>query len=276
MGENVETISANIQSEAAAQGLVVFPSVPGIADISMLVDWPGDWRSYLHLAVQAHVTILYVASADYDPAREVRSAIRGLGYADADELAGPFGELSEELQWMIQRVTDRVSKWDGRIGETASLLSIWFCDGVAHGFEATAEWYDQATEEIRSVAEEAHSVLRENWRIRSAEEAKRLLECAKEMAMNERFPEAKSEAKRRFMAEQLFPSEDTTDSRRIADLAALYHWWHVEPTQRVPIAQKACDLYDSGETIQSISLMLSVPQTRVRKAIESAAAERPR
>lgn len=92
-------------------------------------------------------------------------------------------------------------------------------------------------------------------------------ELANTMAQHERFIEAKSEAKRIYMAEQLFPDESVETYVQVAEQAFLVHWWHYEPLERSSKIERAVELYRKGIPLEHISGNLQIPKSQIKEAI---------
>jgi len=98
-------------------------------------------------------------------------------------------------------------------------------------------------------------------------EHQRLHALADQMVQNERFTEAKSEAKRSYMASQLFPAESHENHILIAELAFVIHWWHYEPDERAAKMQKAKELYSQGVSPKYVAGLLQMPEAQVMLCI---------
>jgi hypothetical protein len=153
-------------------------------------------------------------------------------------------------------------KYDGKLGQ---ISFAWFHDGVCHSFERSTEWYEASSSALVETVDEAKRSAREQRRSRSVEESLRLHSLADQMARHHRFIEATNEAKRAYMAEQLFPEEEYAAS--IADRAVLIYWWEVEPVERVTFVEKVRHLWQQGERVSGIAAILQVSQEKVRRAV---------
>jgi hypothetical protein len=263
------TIFEEMKEAAEALNIAVFPAVPELDELRVLAPWPNTcWKSYLDFAVRAKASVLYLSVDGYDPEREITKAIEQLESGEMNEYR-IAGLDDTERTWLRTRVQERLGEWDKYAGQVACTMACWFGGRVTHSFFATEHWYDDICSAIVSAIVDAIAVLRDNRRLRSSEESVRQFKIAEQMARHERFIEAKSDAKRQFMAQQLFPEENVLSANDIANKAALYHWWYIEPGQRVSNVEKSRELYDQGETIKSISAILGIPQTQVKKAIDT-------
>ncbi|MCE5322812.1 hypothetical protein LLG46_05780 [bacterium] len=269
MAESNGNVFEEIKEAAEALDIVVFPAMPDLDKLRVIAVWPNTcWKSYLDFAVRAKASVLYLCGPSYDPEREIDMAIEQLESMEMNEYR--TDRLSDtERAWFRTRLHERLREWDNYAGQTACAMACWFGERVIHKFFAAEHWYDDVDSAITSAIEDAKAVLRNDRRLRSSEESVRQFKFAEQMARHERFTEAKSDARRQFMAQQMFPEEDTLSANDIANKAVLYHWWYVEPSQRVSNVEKCRELYEQGETIRSISAILGMPQTQVKKAIDS-------
>lgn len=267
MKNDIERIATDIEAYAVSKDMRVFPDVPDIAGIPAMVTWPGDWKSYIDTALCAKTTVLYLVYQCYNPQLEIEGAIKEVE-TGAYSIPSAHDENFKQLEWFRERISERITQWDKYLGKAACLYAYWFQNNVAHAFHITADWYIGVADVIRTALEDAEVVWSENRTLRSAEESLQLVENAKQMAHHERFADAKSEAKRIYMATQLFPSEDPRVAQHIASYAALYHWWHLEPGERTSTEDKVNALYQEGQTINNISAILNIPVTRVKKYLK--------
>lgn len=267
MAESNAYIFEEIKKAAEALDIVVFPAMPDLDKLRVVAAWPNTcWKSYLDFAVRAKASVLYLCEPNYDPEREIDMAIEQLESMEMNEYR--TDRLSDtERAWFRTRLQERLREWDNHIGQIACAMACWFGERVIHKFFAAERWYDDIDSAITSAIDDAKAVLRDDRRLQSSDESVRQFKLAEQMARHERFIEAKSDAKRQFMAQQLFPEEDALSANDIANKAVLYHWWYVEPGQRVTNVEKCRELYEQGETIRGISAMLGMPQTQVKKAI---------
>ena len=174
---------------------------------------------------------------------------------------------NESGQWLLSRLKERTGEWSDRDGMIAEVSCIWFHEGVAHKFSSEAEWLFDFDAEVKRVIDEAEVVESDNRRLRQEERVKQSYECARAMAHEPRFVEAKSAEKRRFMAEQLFPDQDSGICREIAERAALVYWWEVAPGERTTQKQKIQELYEGGESISNIAVMLRTSFPKVKAVV---------
>lgn len=269
MSESRVDVFEKMKEAAEALDIVVFPAMPDLDKLRVVVDWPNTcWESYLDLIVRARASILYLYGLSYDPEREIDMAIEQLESMEINEYRTERLSDTEQV-WFRTRLQERLRDWDNYTGQIACIAACWFGDRVIHKFLVAEDWYDDIDSAITSAAEDAIAVLRDNRRLISSEESIRQFKLAEQMARHERFIEAKSDAKRQFMAQQLFPEEEPYSMNNIANKAVSYHWWYLEPNQRVSNVDKCRELYDQGETIKSISTILGIPQTQVKKAIDA-------
>jgi hypothetical protein len=265
----LEQLFKDIKQGAEKRGLIVFPDVPAPADAEeggLIALWDGEWPEFLDLAVKAGVVIAYVHAPTFDLDRRLRQQF---GFSDEAEWRTDEDnteETADQKPWLYHRLIERVGEWSKHNGQVELVECIWLKDGVAHAFSTSAAWSDEFRQAVDEVRTEAREVRASDRLARSTEESTRLYQLAGQLARHERFPEAGSELKRRFMAQQLFPIEIGLHAR-IADLASIVYWWEVEPEERVTKTEKAQELYARGESLKSIAAMLNMPESKVRSAV---------
>jgi hypothetical protein len=262
MKDVLKQIAEQYKADARARGLLVFPDAPRLETVAV---WQGDWNSYLDFAIEAQARILYLLSLEYSVEDAIEDACREVGCVGGPILPNHFSAR----QLLSERIRERLSDAEQYEGLTASFSAWWICNGVAHAYTEFADWCDEYEENIVSIAEELWPEVQEERKDEKAEVSKRLYEYAEQMARHERFAEAKSEEKRKYMARQLFPDEEEISHGRIAEIASLFHWWYIEPGERVSKAEKACALYQKGESYKSIAIFLNMSEAAVKKAIET-------
>jgi hypothetical protein len=151
--------------------------------------------------------------------------------------------------WLHQRLREAAAPWDDYTGRVGWISCVWCREGVAHHWDIGTDWHD-----------------------------------ACELAYHPRFPEATNDAKRVFMAEQLFSNAidelqeasghsytyqlGRINAQAVAERATLIYWWEVEPTERASKAERARDLRRQGESIRNIAAVLKMPEGRVRAVLE--------
>jgi hypothetical protein len=96
-------------------------------------------------------------------------------------------------------------------------------------------------------------------------ESKRIQALGEQLARHARYAEADSEARLRFVAQQLFPKED--DITGIVTHAEMLYWWDVEPKEREQTAKKVRKLYDSCVTMHEIAGRLNMSAERASKLV---------
>lgn len=273
MTQGLGDLRATISQAASERGLLVFDGEPDVSKLAS-VAWRGDWLSFLNLAQQANVRLLYIWERRYDPNEAIYEAT-----GDPDLIANglkeggvlPANEFEDEAKaWLRERIRERLAPWDARQDEVFSVSCVWAKDHVAHYWREYASWITECLMAIDAVLEEAELIEQENRKLRSQEEARRLHEYAMQLAQHVRFPEATSEEKREYMASQLFP--DLTDdgwptSRAIARRAMLIYWWDIEPAEKATKDERARGLYAQGESIRNIAAILKMSEAKVKAAI---------
>jgi len=189
-------------------------------------------------------------------------------------------KLKEFQKEMITLVREGCVK-NRRYDQLESITCFWVLEGLAHSItyddstvatEAEAS-IDPAITKILSESSFRHR-LEECLQDNSEDEVKEPLlsdsktqESANIMAQHERFVEAKSEAKRVYMAGQLFPKESPESLASIAEQAFLIHWWHYEPMERSVKLDRALSLHQKGVALEHISGNLQIPKSQIKEAI---------
>ena len=79
--------------------------------------------------------------------------------------------------------------------------------------------------------------------------------------------EAKSEAKRTYMAEAIFPELEPRAAQFVADLANLYYWWHLEPAMKPVVAERVRGLSEIGLSVEDIAASQNLPIAGVLQAL---------
>ncbi len=114
----------------------------------------------------------------------------------------------------VTSIMAKLTKWQEHKGEVVALRCIWFKEAVAHEWQVTAKWLEDWQLAVHQAVMEAQEEFQAKQDSSAKEDALRLHECARQMAQHERFADAKSDAKRDFMAQQVFPTEDETNRRK--------------------------------------------------------------
>jgi hypothetical protein len=259
---NLSGVVEQLKRTAADLGLVVCSQAPIIPDEMPMILWDRNPDEYVQLAHDAGAKLLYYEVRVYDPDHAVKREILGDDEEEEEEEA-------EGNQWLMQRARDAIKPWEYRRGEISSVRSAWFVDGVAHTYFVWAPWQAAPSDVLTGTVKEGRQIARDQRVELSRERTQLLHRLAEEMARHERFPDAKSEEKREFMAKRLFPELESYEAERVADRASLIYWWDVEPTERTTMAERARQLYRSGESIKNIMAVLKLSEARVRAAIAS-------
>lgn len=278
MTQELDDLYPIIKQAAVDRGLVVFDGLPNVLEFPGIVAWKGDWRDFLDCAIRAHVTLLYLKEWRYDPEGVVEEVIlEELGHRyvsnDSTESGDDEAETeSDSTAWLRTRLLDAIAPWLVHRGEVSEVSSIWIKEGVVHLWSHEADWYPGHHEALDAALAEARQVAEQDRVLRSEEKALKIHEYAEQMAHHSRFPEAKSQEKRAFMAMQLFPdiADDDWPERlaaSIAKRAELIYWWDIEPIEKVSKAERAKELYTQGESIRNIAAMLKMSEAKVRAAI---------
>lgn len=275
---NVEGLLAAIK-EGAAHGLVVYdtllvlPIEKGGQIAYPWAEWEGDPTAFLDIAARVGARIVYAVGTRFDWEGSLRQEVEAAGYRYIPEVGEkePIGgSPTDPASWLLYRLRERTEEWARHDGEMSMLQCIWMKDGVAHDFRPHADWLAAFRATIDEALEDAEAVQDEDRRLRSTEDAKRLHGRAGEMARHARYPEATSEAKREYMAQQLFPDEDPIECQRIARRSVVIYWWEVEPAERASNAQRARELYDAGETLTTIAALFKMSRDKVKALLAEA------
>jgi hypothetical protein len=260
-----------MQVGTAARGLAVWDHLPPLLTDTNerttypVAHWFGEWEPFLDLAVKAGAKVVYLGNVAFNRETELLEATDEVGYQDDPDPDADAEAVEENLpvgstQWMLARLRARTEQWAMHEGALMTVTCLWLKDGVAHIFRQQAEWHGAFEEMVHRVLDEADAVREEG----SAEETSRLHGLAEEMVRHPRYIEATSEAKREYMAQQLFPDEHPWACRQIALLAALHHWWDVAPSEHASKVQQVRDLYDAGQNITSIAAILKMSRDKVK------------
>lgn len=277
MGEttSLEGLLTAIKDGAGVRSLAVWDGLPPLpAAARELAVWEADYAGFLDLAANVGVALVYPVGIAFNCEAELLAAVEEEGYRDDldTDAEAAAGEPSvNSTRWVMARLRERTEEWADRAGELTTVSCVWFRDGVTHSFQRQADWYHAFEDGMQATLADAEAVGDEDRRLRSDEEAARLHRLAGEMAHHFRYAEATSEAKREYMAQQLFPDEDPFECQQIARRAALIYWWEVEPVERVMQAQKVRELYGAGETMTGIAGILKLSREKVRAALAETA-----
>lgn len=279
MTESLEmaNLAASLREGAATRGLVAYGGAPLLTRSAPVTFWTEEWGGFLDLANKAGAVLVYVRVTTFDRQERLDGVMDSSGFGDPYDVDDEDDDEDDEdkdeppaigsAPWLFIRLLERTDEWAVREGTPSEVSGLWFGDGIAHLFHRQATWlasFDAATEEV---LDEARQVKAADRRLHSDEEAKRLHRLAGELARHPRYHEATSEAKREYMAEQVFPEEDLFHLRRIAARAALIYWWDVEPSERVGKAERVRQLYDAGETMAGIAAILNVSREKVKRML---------
>ena len=250
----------DLQRAAAERGIVLFRGLPEYVGprreqaTYRTAEWSGDLDGFLDVAKAAGVALAYAFIDVFRYQAAIDDALADAG-DDARELA--------RLRAALEKKTKHLSKHDG---ETVGLQCEWLKDGVLHHFEHDeAEWYDEFVAITYEIAEQQERAAVQEASAESDAEDKRLRALGEQLARHPRFAEANSDARRRFVAAQLFPNEEAVGM--IVEYADMLYWWDVEPKEREQTAKQVRKLYDSGMTMRAISGKLNISADRVSKLL---------
>lgn len=263
--EVLEGLLQRLFDAAQEHDLAVFPGMPDAPGGS--VAWTGEELDYLKLADRARIRMLYVRSHRYDPDEEVDLIARTTPWIDDYITEGDDGRLEGEHAWVYERLHDAISEWDEHTGQLAVVNATWVADGVAHCWDALTPWYGEMLAALEAEVHAARSADRQQARTKRTEEASRLHAMAEQIAKHERFLDVSNDAKRVFMAEQLYPEVEEDEAAIIAHRATLVYWWDIEPEQRAARAERARELYGAGESVKTVAGILKMSEAEVRKAL---------
>lgn len=273
-----------LKSKAKDKGLPLFLGVP--EHNRPTAAWNGGWSSFVDLAAQAEARVIYVEKVRFDFEddsddesrvysnltqiyKERASLERGSQiHARPLDRGRPAMDLPDES--LTVPTLAKLATWKQHQGEVVLIRCVWFKEAVAHEWQTTAKWLEVWQLAVRQAVLEAQSEFRETRNSLAQEDVLRLDECARRMAQHERFADAKSDAKRDFMAEQLFPNEDRVTRIRIVGLASLHYWWSIQPGETADKDEKARQLHRSGDSLNNIAAALDMSVAKVKRAVQSA------
>lgn len=281
--QDLAELLAELKDNAAARDLVVFDGLPVFPRESNEVAhpyamWDGDTAAFLDLAAKVDARIIYLTETIFDRDDELRKQVEEAGYRGSiDEDEEPIGDPETgSAPWLFYRLQEQTEDWAEFDGSMSEVFCVWMKDGVEHLLLRFAPWQSEFKETVANVVADAREVTVAERRLRPSEEATRLHRLADEMVHHPRFSEASSEAKREFMAEQLYAEESPLTWRHIATRAAMIYWWDVEPAERASRAARICDLYDQGESIRNIGAILRLSEAKIRMELGDRISDRAR
>jgi hypothetical protein len=271
-----EHLHREISSTATDAGLVVFAGIPDLENVPT-VTWRRDWQTFIALAQNAHATILYVQEWKYDPDSVIDGIVGDQTipvYEDEEDQR--FEEVDDDNTWLSDRLREAVALWQRYRDFPVSLECVWLKDGVAHAWRDEADWALEQREALQAALNDAQQVDRRDRVHLSQEAAQKLHAYAYIQAIHPRFPEAKSEEKRVFMAERLFGDDLRKEApvhqlfpHSIARRASLIYWWDIEPGERATVEERARELHQNGLSIKNIAATLHISDAKVRAAINA-------
>jgi hypothetical protein len=277
MYDEIQYLRDEIIAAATTSGLVVFEGSPDLEDVPA-VTWRGDWETFVALARQAKATLLYVHQWEYDPDAMIDEVVgerSGSAYDDEED-DDQFEALEDGATWLSERLREVIAPWERYRGAPMSLECIWLKDGVAHQWGNAAAWALEQREAFQAALTSAQQVdPRDRVRL-SQEAAQKLHAYAYIMAIHPRFPDAKSEEKRTFMAERLFGEDLRKEDpfhqifpHSIARRASLIYWWDIEPAERASVEERARELHRNGVSVRNIAATLHISEAKVRAALSA-------
>jgi hypothetical protein len=286
----LNSLRASINKAAVERGLIVFEGDPYYENMPSVI-WDGDWLTFLDLAQEVHVQLLYFSEQKYDPDTAIVQEtgdpdIICDGAEDECEASSVDNSDLDEKRWLLERIRESIVPWETQRGEIVSVSCVWMKDYVAHHWLCSANWLTACRKAIGAVIDEAEKKemesadeTRMNRTIQTKAAGLKLHEYATQMAQHPRFSDATSEAKREFMASQLFPDINADNDElsllgyrpamSIAQRATLLYWWDIEPLHRATQVERAQSLRNQGESIRNIATILKMSEAKVQAAINT-------
>ena len=272
-----------LKQKANEKGLPIFLGIP--EHNRSVAYWKGGWSSFIEVAAQAESRVLYVEKVRFeafdssDDESRVFSNLSQI-YEEKKRLERQ-GQMSLRPHERVRIETDirdeisvapimaKLANWQEHKGEVVSLRCVWFKEAIAHEWYSTAKWVENWQLAVRQAVVETQEELQSQQKASAQKDMLVLNDYARQMAQHDRFIDAKSDAKREFMAQQIFPHENEDNRRRIVHLASLHYWWSVEPEEAAAKDEKARQLHQRGETLASIAAALDISTAKVKRAIQS-------
>ena len=270
-------LSRAIERTAADQGLVIMHAMPDASGLPT-VGYQGDWQDFISLAVRVPSSVVYLEQMVYDPDLVITRVLdeyqKKLHLSDLlVALGGPQNdETGDTEHWLWERLRTKIVQWDTYRGVVPRVCCLWCHEGIGHVWQRETEWHIDCARTLVEGVEEALTIARDEAGERSQQHTAQFHELATQMAHHPRFREATSDAKREFMAEQLFGDVLRAERlpfapARIAARASLIHWWDVDPNERVTMAERARQLSAEGESKRSIAAILGMSEAKVSAAL---------
>lgn len=272
------TQNADTRNLIVCSQMVAFPTDADDGPAYPFLDWEGDDAEYVAMAAKAGARIFYVSESMFSCEASLIQLTADAGYRevieeDGDEADEPDANPEPgSASWMLDRLRDRTTAWTGREGEIWAMQCVWFAEGVAHTLQHFADWYFDFRKAAQDTIDEAQELRDDGWRAASEADERRINERSEELARHPRFSEATSEAKRVYMAHQVFANADPIECQRIAAEATLAYWWTVEPAERATKTQRIRELQDAGESLIDITATLKMSREKVKALLLETAA----
>jgi hypothetical protein len=275
--DDLRPLLTTMTADAEARGMVVCPQLLGFPDREKapypFLEWEGTDRDYVTLAETAGVRVFYAGGLPFDRDDELSRRVSKYGYWEEDDSEeDPEGKPAEKstilfegsAPWALDRLKKRTRQWKDRDGELLMIQCVWFSDGVAHVWQRDADWYDDFNEAVERVVEETQTLNSERAWTASKKTKERIIARALELAHHPRFRDATSEAKRSFLAQQVFPDAVGRELDVIPDEAMLQYWWEIEPEIQKANAEKVWRLHQAGESLATIAATVGISAPKVK------------
>lgn len=259
---------------AANSGITVIDALPSVSDLPKVV-FEGPWQRFLELGALAGSTFLYVEQDQYSPEFLTSLFVSRQGERKLRSFTSADDSTDDPEQWLRDHLRETITEWDRYTGAVGSVRCLWVHQDILHIWTGETDWYadawsaaDKAIEDLDLISETDRTERRQN-------DAKLLHDLATQLAHHPRFSDAKSDAKRQFVAEQLFSDELHNESHRfrardIASRAEMIYWWEVEPVEKVTRDERIREMRARGDSIRNIAVALKVSEAKVKAALGEA------
>jgi hypothetical protein len=188
--------------------------VPAALDVGNQLAMPHVSLSadeFLAFVYAARPRIIYLYEQAFDLEHEVETALEEAGIDGDGKGAKAVGKVAK--------------RFSGHEGETARVFAAAVFDGVCHiAFEA-ASWAEDFDDEVEATAaKEADEIAALGQQLRAVNSV-RARDLANRLVADPAFSSGRvSFAKRRFLADELFPQEDGDLLDGVVELAENLHW----------------------------------------------------